>query len=40
MAKDKNISPSVLSQTHLSFEYNESWKDTKRALRIRTNTRG
>lgn len=36
MAKDKNISQSVLSQTNIAFEYNETWKDTKRALRART----
>ncbi len=36
MAKDKNISQSVLSQTNLAFEYNETWKDAKRAIRVRT----
>lgn len=36
MAKDKNISPSVLAQTSLSFEYDMTWKDAKRAIRVRT----
>ncbi|HSW78356.1 MAG TPA: hypothetical protein VLG36_06190 [Candidatus Chromulinivoraceae bacterium] len=37
MGKDKNISsPSALEQVHLSFEYDMSWKDAKKAIRVRT----
>lgn len=36
MAKDKNISQSVLAQTNLSFEYDVSWRDAKRAIKVRT----
>ena len=37
MGKDKNISqPSALEQVHLSFEYDVTWGDAKKAIRIRT----
>jgi hypothetical protein len=36
MSKDKNISPSVLANVNLSFEYDMTWKDAKKAIRIRT----
>jgi hypothetical protein len=36
MSKDKNISPSVLEKVSLSFEYDVTWKDAKKAVRIRT----
>lgn len=37
--KNKNIShetPSTLATTHLSFEYDVSWQDAKKAVRVRT----
>jgi len=37
--KNKIISPqtpSTLATTHLSFEYDVSWQDAKKAVRIRT----
>jgi hypothetical protein len=37
--KNKNISqhkPSTLSQTNLAFEYDVTWQDAKKAVRIRT----
>ena len=38
MSKDKKISPpSILEQVHLSYEYDMTWKDAKKAIRVRTN---
>jgi hypothetical protein len=37
--KNKNISPQVpsaLSKTDLAFEYDITWQDAKKAVRIRT----
>jgi hypothetical protein len=37
--KNKNISratPSELETTHLSFEYDVTWQDAKKAVRVRT----
>jgi hypothetical protein len=36
MAKDSTTTPSALEKYHLSFEYDISWKDAKKAIRIRT----
>lgn len=36
MAKDQKISPSALEKVNLSFEYDISWQDAKKAIRIRT----
>ena len=36
MAKDTNISPSALQKVNLSFEYDMTWSDAKKAVRIRT----
>jgi hypothetical protein len=36
MAKERNISPSALEKTPISFEYDMTWKDAKKAIRIRT----
>lgn len=37
MGKDKKISsPSILEQVHLAYEYDMTWKDAKKAIRIRT----
>ncbi len=35
MSKDTQIQ-SVLAKTPISFEYDVSWKDAKKAIRIRT----
>lgn len=37
MAKDRTTTqPSALEKIHLSFEYDVSWQDAKKAIRIRT----
>lgn len=36
MAKDHITTPSALEKINLSFEYDISWKDAKKAIRIRT----
>ena len=36
MSKDKSISPSALEQVHLSYEYDMTWRDAKKAVRVRT----
>jgi hypothetical protein len=36
MGKDSNISPSALEKVSLSFEYDVSWHEAKKAIRIRT----
>lgn len=36
MGKNQNISPSALEKVSLSFEYDVSWRDAKKAVRIRT----
>lgn len=36
MGKDTNHKPSALEKVHLSFEYDVSWKDAKKAIRVRT----
>jgi len=37
MGKDKHISqPSALEKLSLSFEYDMTWKDAKKAVRVRT----
>ncbi len=36
MGKDTNHTPSALEKVHLSFEYDVSWKDAKKAIRVRT----
>jgi hypothetical protein len=36
MAKDKNISPSALEKIPLAFEYDVTWQDAKKAIRVRT----
>jgi len=36
MSKDSKTNPSILANTPISFEYDVSWKDAKKAIRIRT----
>lgn len=36
MAKDSDISPSALTKVNLSFEYDMTWSDAKKAVRVRT----
>jgi hypothetical protein len=36
MAKDQNITPSALEKLNLSFEYDVTWQDAKKAVRVRT----
>jgi hypothetical protein len=36
MGKDTTIPPSALEKVSLSFEYDVSWKDAKRAIRSRS----
>jgi hypothetical protein len=36
MPKDHTISPSALEKVSLSFEYDVTWKDAKKAIRVRT----
>jgi hypothetical protein len=36
MAKDKNHKPSELEKTPISFEYDMTWQDARKSIRIRT----
>lgn len=36
MPKEKHISPSALEKVSLSFEYDMTWQDAKKAVRVRT----
>ena len=36
MSKDPNIKPSALEKVNIAFEYDVTWQDAKRAIRIRT----
>lgn len=36
MAKDQHITPSALEKLNLSFEYDVTWQDAKKAVRVRT----
>jgi hypothetical protein len=36
MAKDPILTPSALEKVNLSFEYDVTWQDAKKAIRIRT----
>jgi hypothetical protein len=36
MAKDPNITPSALDKLTLSFEYDVTWQDARKAIRVRT----
>lgn len=39
MAKDPIQKPSALAKVHLSFEYDVTWQDAKKAIRIRTHNK-
>jgi hypothetical protein len=40
MAKDhKTTTPSVLAKFPISFEYDVTWQDAKKAIRVRTDTK-
>lgn len=39
MAKDPIMKPSALEKISLSFEYDVTWQDAKKAIRIRTNAK-
>jgi hypothetical protein len=36
MGKESNISPSALEKISLTFEYDVSWHEAKKAIRVRT----
>jgi hypothetical protein len=36
MAKDSKNHPSTLAQVPIAFEYDVSWQDAKKAIKIRT----
>jgi len=36
MSKKDITTPSALAQLHISFEYDVTWPDAKKAVRIRT----
>jgi len=36
MAKDNKNHPSALEKVSLSFEYDVTWQDAKKAIRVRT----
>lgn len=36
MANDSTIKPSALDKVNLSFEYDVTWQDAKKAIRVRT----
>lgn len=36
MAKDKTHKPSELSKTPIAFEYDMTWQDARKSIRIRT----
>ncbi len=36
MAKDQVIAPSALDKFNLSFEYDVTWTDARKAVRVRT----
>jgi hypothetical protein len=37
MAKDSTLKPSALEKFSLSYEYDVTWPDAKKAIRVRTN---
>jgi len=39
MANHHNKQPSALEKVHLSFEYDMTWQDAKRAIRRRTDSK-
>lgn len=39
MAKDPILKPSALAKINLSFEYDMTWRDAKKAIRVRTNAK-
>jgi hypothetical protein len=38
MAQEPNQKPSILAKFPISFEYNITWQEAKKAVRIRTAT--
>jgi hypothetical protein len=36
MGKSTTHMPSALEKVHISFEYDMSWRDAKKAVRVRT----
>lgn len=36
MGKTTDHKPSALEKVHLSFEYDMSWRDAKKAIKVRT----
>lgn len=39
MGKHHDTQPSALEKVHISFEYDMSWQDAKKAIRRRTDTK-
>ena len=39
MGKDINHTPSALAKVNLSFEYDVTWQDARKAIRIRTDAK-
>jgi hypothetical protein len=39
MAKDPILKPSALAKINLSFEYDMTWQDAKKAIRVRTHAK-
>lgn len=39
MSKDPDIKPSALAKIQISFEYDVTWQEAKKAIRSRTDTK-